>query len=34
MAPYGAHDKVRVTWTDDAGDSHHATVSLESAPPA
>jgi S1-C subfamily serine protease len=34
MAPYGPDDTVRVTWTDDAGDSHHATIALESAPPA
>ena len=34
MAPYGAHDKVRVTWTDAAGDTHRATISLEAAPPA
>jgi S1-C subfamily serine protease len=34
MAPYSANDKVRVTWTDEAGDTHHATIRLESAPPA
>ena len=34
MAPYSAGDKVRVTWTDDSGDSHRATIRLESAPPA
>lgn len=34
MAPYGPNDRVRVTWTDDAGDTHHATIALESAPPA
>ena len=28
------NDKVRVTWTDDSGDSHRATIALESAPPA
>jgi S1-C subfamily serine protease len=34
MAPYSARDRVRVTWTDDSGDSHRATLSLDSAPPA
>ncbi len=34
MAPYSAGDRVRVTWTDDSGDGHHATIRLESAPPA
>jgi S1-C subfamily serine protease len=34
MAPYGPNDRVRVTWTDDNGDNHRATISLESAPPA
>ena len=34
MAPYSANAKVRVTWVDDSGDSHHATIPLQSAPPA
>jgi S1-C subfamily serine protease len=34
MAPYGANDSVRVTWTDESGDSHRATLDLERAPPA
>jgi S1-C subfamily serine protease len=34
MAPYSANAKVKVTWVDDSGDSHRATISLESAPPA
>ena len=34
MAPYSAGDRVRVTWTDDSGDGHRATIRLESAPPA
>jgi len=34
MAPYSANDTVRVTWTDEAGDTHRATIRLESAPPA
>jgi S1-C subfamily serine protease len=34
MAPYSAGDRVRVTWTDDSGDTHRATIRLESAPPA
>jgi S1-C subfamily serine protease len=34
MAPFGARDRVRVTWTDRSGDSHRATVTLEEAPPA
>ena len=34
MAPYSANAKVRVTWVDDSGDSHRATVELESASPA
>jgi S1-C subfamily serine protease len=34
MAPYDARDRVRVTWTDESGDTHRATIELESAPPA
>jgi S1-C subfamily serine protease len=34
MAPFSAGDRVRVTWTDDSGSSHRATISLEEAPPA
>ena len=34
MAPFQAHDRVKVTWVDQYGDSHHATVSLQSAPPS
>ncbi len=34
MAPYSAHDRVRVNWTDSSGTDQHATITLESAPPA
>ena len=34
MAPYSAQDRVRVNWTDSSGTDQHATITLESAPPA
>jgi len=34
MAPYQAHDRVRVTWVDQYGETHRATISLQSAPPS
>ena len=34
MTPYSAHDRVRVNWTDSSGTDQHATITLESAPPA
>jgi S1-C subfamily serine protease len=34
MAPFQARDRVRVTWVDELGDTHHATIALQSAPPS
>jgi S1-C subfamily serine protease len=34
MAPYSADDTVRVTWLDESGTRHRATIELDSAPPA
>jgi S1-C subfamily serine protease len=34
LVPYQPKDKVTITWTDSSGQSHHASVTLGSGPPA